>query len=41
MALRILIAPSGFKESLSIDEVVDGIAQGVRRVFPSAEILRR
>ena len=40
MALRILIAPSGFKESLGVDEVVDGIAQGVRRVFPGAEILR-
>ncbi|MCL1469933.1 glycerate kinase [Argonema antarcticum] len=38
MSLRILIAPSGFKESLEADEVADCIAQGIQRVLPDAKI---
>jgi len=38
MSLRILIAPSGFKESLAADEVADCIATGVQRVITDAEI---
>lgn len=38
MRLRVLIAPSGFKESLQADEVADGIAVGVRRAVPDAYI---
>jgi len=34
--MRILIAPSGFKESLAPDEVADCIEQGILRVMPSA-----
>jgi glycerate kinase len=40
MALRILIAPSGFKESLEPEQAVDCIEEGVLRVFPDAEILK-
>ncbi len=36
--LRIVIAPSGFKESLSAEEVAKIIAKGVRNVLPDAEI---
>lgn len=36
MRLRVLIAPSGFKESLGADEVADCIASGVRRAVPDA-----
>ncbi|MGW9113907.1 glycerate kinase family protein [Microbacterium sp. NPDC055683] len=36
--LTVLIAPSGFKESLGSDEVADAIAVGVRRVVPDARI---
>lgn len=36
--LRIVIAPSGFKESLSAEEVADAIALGIRRVCPNADI---
>ena len=35
---RILIAPSGFKESLSADEVAAAIGGGVRRALPGARI---
>ncbi len=35
---RILVAPSGFKESLSAVEVADGIAAGVRRVLPGVRV---
>ncbi|MDO4762458.1 MAG: glycerate kinase [Corynebacterium sp.] len=35
---RIVIAPSGFKESLSAVEVADAISCGIRRVLPSARI---
>ncbi|PLZ93261.1 glycerate kinase [Fischerella muscicola CCMEE 5323] len=38
MSLRILIAPSGFKESLAADEVADCIATGIQRVITDAEI---
>ncbi|MCP9494488.1 MAG: glycerate kinase [Pyrinomonadaceae bacterium MAG19_C2-C3] len=36
--LRVLIAPSGFKESLSAEEAAAAIAEGVRRAAPDAEI---
>lgn len=36
MAMGILIAPSGFKESLGPDEVADCIEQGILRVLPDA-----
>lgn len=36
--LNIVIAPSGFKESLSADEVADCIEQGIRRVTSNAKI---
>ena len=35
---RILVAPSGFKESLSAIEVTEAIACGVRRVLPGARV---
>jgi len=38
MRLHVLIAPSGFKESLGADEVADCIAAGVRRAVPDAHI---
>jgi glycerate kinase len=34
--LTVVIAPSGFKESLDADAVAQAIAEGVRRVVPSA-----
>jgi len=40
MTLRIVIAPSGFKESLSAEEVADCIAIGVRRALPEADICK-
>lgn len=36
--LRVLVAPSGFKESLGAAEVADCIAAGVRRAVPDAQI---
>lgn len=39
MTLTILIAPSGFKESLSVNDVTCAIAEGVRRAMPDACIL--
>ncbi|MCR9085695.1 MAG: glycerate kinase [Rhodobacteraceae bacterium] len=39
MSLNILIAPSGFKESLSVDAVIRAIGDGVRRAMPEARIL--
>jgi glycerate 2-kinase len=38
MSIKILIAPSGFKESLSADEVADCIEMGILRVTPNAQI---
>jgi len=38
MTLRILNAPSGFKESLEADEVADCIERGIARVIPNAHI---
>ncbi len=35
---RILVAPSGFKESLSAVEVAESIAAGVRRVLPGVRV---
>jgi glycerate 2-kinase len=39
MTLTILVAPSGFKESLSVDDVTRAIGEGVRRAMPEARIL--
>ncbi|KAH7016058.1 glycerate kinase [Microdochium trichocladiopsis] len=36
--LRILVAPSGFKESLGPDEVADCIEAGIRRVLPDPSV---
>lgn len=36
--LRILVAPSGFKESLGPDEVADYIEAGIRRVLPDPSV---
>lgn len=41
MPERILLAPSGFKESLSAVDVADAIAAGVRRVYPGVRIDRQ
>ncbi|MET4927072.1 glycerate kinase [Streptomyces sp. PSRA5] len=38
MSYRIVIAPSGFKESLSAAQVAESIAEGVLRVIPDADI---
>ena len=37
--MRIVVAPQAFKESLSAREAAGAIARGVRRAFPSAEIV--
>ncbi|GAA2172676.1 glycerate kinase [Agrococcus versicolor] len=34
----VLVAPSGFKESLDADVVAEAIAEGVRRVLPHADV---
>lgn len=39
MPLTILVAPSGFKESLSVDDVTRAIGDGIRRAMPEARIL--
>ena len=39
MTLTILVAPSGFKESLSVDDVTRAIGDGIRRAMPDAYIL--
>ncbi|KAH7018738.1 glycerate kinase family protein [Macrophomina phaseolina] len=36
--MRILVAPSGFKESLSPQQVAQCIQEGIRRVIPDAEV---
>lgn len=38
--LRVLVAPCGFKEGLSVMELVDCMARGVAAAAPEAEILR-
>jgi len=38
MPERVLVAPSGFKESLSAVDVADSIAAGVRRVLPGVRV---
>ncbi|MET9833241.1 glycerate kinase [Streptomyces sp. NPDC006385] len=38
MLNRVVVAPSGFKESLSAEAAADAIAAGVRRVLPDAQI---
>ena len=40
MSMRILIAPSGFKESLQAEEVADAIEQGIRNIVPTARIIK-
>jgi glycerate kinase len=40
MSITVLVAPSGFKESLSVKEVTQHIADGVRRAIPTARILK-
>jgi glycerate kinase len=40
MSLNILIAPSGFKESLGAEEVADCISDGIRRALPDATIYK-
>ena len=35
---RILVAPSGFKESLYAEEVAEAITSGIRRVLPEARV---
>jgi len=39
MNLRFLVAPSGFKESLSAQQVAESMAKGIRLAIPDAEIL--
>lgn len=39
IAMKIVIAPDSFKESLTADEVASAIASGFRKVFPDAEIV--
>jgi glycerate kinase len=40
MSLRILIAPSGFKESLGADEVADCIELGMQQALPDARYIK-
>ena len=40
MTVNVLIAPSGFKESLSPEEVADCIEKGVLRALPDANVLK-
>jgi hypothetical protein len=40
MTLRILVAPSGFKESLGADEVADCIERGVLNMMPAAQVVK-
>ncbi|OCP02687.1 MULTISPECIES: glycerate kinase [unclassified Ensifer] len=40
MTLTILVAPSGFKESLSAEEAADCIEKGVLRACPQAEVIK-
>jgi glycerate 2-kinase len=38
--MRIVIAPDSFKECLTAASVAEAISEGIRRVFPEAEIIR-
>lgn len=38
--IRVVIAPSGFKESLSPEQAADAIAEGIRRAAPDARIIQ-
>ena len=38
--LTVLVAPSGFKESLSAEDAADHIAAGVQRALPQARVLK-
>ena len=40
MSITVLVAPSGFKESLSADEAADAIEKGIRRAVPDAHIIK-
>jgi glycerate kinase len=40
MTVKVLIAPSGFKESLSPEEVADCIEKGILRALPEANVLK-
>ncbi|MCQ1835114.1 glycerate kinase family protein [Neorhizobium galegae] len=40
MTFTVLVAPSGFKESLSADQAADCIETGVLRAFPGATVLK-
>lgn len=40
MSFTVLIAPSGFKESLDVADVVEAMAEGVTRALPDAVILK-
>jgi glycerate kinase len=40
LTITILVAPSGFKECLSVKDVTDAIAKGIARVLPDAVVLR-
>ena len=40
MTLKILIAPSGFKESLDADRVANCISTGILKVLPNAQIFK-
>ncbi|HEV7322232.1 MAG TPA: glycerate kinase [Ensifer sp.] len=40
MTLTILVAPSGFKESLSAEEAADCIEKGVLRACPQADVIK-
>lgn len=38
--MKILVAPSGFKESMMADKVAECIERGIRRIAPEAEVLK-
>jgi len=40
MSLRVLVAPSGYKECLEADRVAEAIAEGVLRALPDARVTR-
>ena len=40
MTITVLVAPSGFKESLGVKEVAEAIAVGVHRAMPGANVLK-